>query len=98
MNINDFWVGFKTIKAEYARVIDDYFSMYGYKINRVKIPNVTGRPNWNYVQTSDLNAIGAIPVPDMAKLKQMFNAGVTFWHSGANVGNYTLGNAGAGVE
>lgn len=98
MNINDFWVGFKTIKAEYARVIDDYFSMYGYKTNRVKIPNVTGRPNWNYVQTADLNAIGAIPVPDMAKLKQMFNAGVTFWHSGANVGNYTLGNAGAGVQ
>lgn len=98
MNINDFWVGFKTIKAEYAKIIDDFFSMYGYKTNRVKIPNITGRPSWNYVQTSDLNAIGAIPVPDMAKLKQMFNAGVTFWHSGANVGNYVLGNSGVGIE
>ena len=39
-----------SIKAEYARCTDDYFSMFGYATNRVKIPNVTGRRNWNYVK------------------------------------------------
>ena len=38
-----------TVRNEIAKVIDDYFSMYGYKINRVKLPNLTGRTNWNYV-------------------------------------------------
>ena len=98
MNINDFFIGFKTLKAEYAKCIDDYFSMYGYKTNRVKIPNITGRPNWNYVQTAGFNATGLVPAPDMVKIKQMFNKGVTFWHSGVNVGNYALANAGAGIE
>ena len=81
-----------------SKCIDDYFSMYGYKTNRVKIPNITGRPNWNYVQTAGFNATGLVPATDMVKIKQMFNKGVTFWHSGVNVGNYALANAGAGVE
>ena len=29
-----------SVKAEYAKIIDDYFTMYGYKANSVKIPNI----------------------------------------------------------
>ena len=42
-----------TIKQEYAKIIDDYFSMFGYKVNTVKVPNITGRANWNYIKTID---------------------------------------------
>lgn len=46
-----------SIKQEYARVIDNFFNMYGYKVNDVKIPNITGRLNWNYVKTVDINLL-----------------------------------------
>ena len=36
-------------KDEYMKQIDDYFSMCGYKINEIKIPNITGRRNFNFV-------------------------------------------------
>ena len=39
------------IKEQYARIIDNYFSMFGYQVNQVKLPNITGRTYWNYVKT-----------------------------------------------
>lgn len=81
----------KHISEEYAKIIDDYFSMYGYATNRVKIPNITGRPSWNYVKTQDAKIIGSVPFNDIDRIKQMFNEGVTFWH-GDYVGDYSRNN------
>ena len=80
------------IKQEYAKIIDDFFSMYGYKVNEVKIPNVTGRQNWNYVKTIDCNLLGDIPQEDMQKLKDIFNTGVTFWHNPNTFLDYSQSN------
>src|SRR5690625_969263 len=41
----------KQIKPEYRRILGDFFKKFGYKTNRVKIPNFKTRQNWNYVQT-----------------------------------------------
>lgn len=46
---------YTSIRDEYAKIIDDYFSMYGYKTNELKVPNITGRLNWNFVK--QLNVI-----------------------------------------
>lgn len=81
-----------TIKQEYAKIIDDFFSMFGYKVNEVKIPNVTGRQNWNYVKTIDANILGDIPQEDMQKLKDIFNSGVTFWHNPNTFLDYSQSN------
>ena len=70
-----------SIKYQYARVIDEFFSMFGYKVNRVKIPNISGRANWNYVKTVGLNITGDIPQADMQKIKDIFDSGITFWHN-----------------
>jgi hypothetical protein len=80
------------ITAEFARIIDAYFDMYGYKQNKVKTPNVSSRPYWNYVKTVDCNITGPIPAQDMVELKGIYNKGVTIWHSAANVANYSLDN------
>ena len=71
----------KCIKPEYARVIDDYFTMFGYKTNLLKVPNITGRSNWNYVETRNCNILGNIPSMDLETIKQMFNSGITLWHT-----------------
>lgn len=80
------------VKNEYAKIIDDFFTMYGYKVNSLKVPNVTGRRNWNYVKTIGVNLEGAIPQDDVQELKSIFNNGVTFWHNGSNFLDYSQNN------
>ncbi len=93
MGCNKFDIGYQMIKSHYAKTIDDYFTMYGYQTNKVKIPNVATRPYFNYVQTVDINIIGDIPCDDMNKLKEMYNSGVTLWKSTATVGDYSIDNS-----
>ena len=80
------------IKEEYAKLLDNFFQSYGYKVNEVKIPNITGRLNWNYVKTIECNILGDIPQDDMQKIKQIFNNGVTFWHNPATFLDYSQNN------
>lgn len=90
---NKFYYYEMSIKQEYARVLDNFFSMYGYKVNDVKVPNITGRANWNYVKTIDCNITGEIPQEDLQELKDMFDNGVTFWHNPATFLDYSQSNS-----
>ena len=81
-----------SIKAEYARCIDEFFSEFGYKCNRVKRPNITGRRNWNYVKTIGCYIDGDVPQADLQEIKSMFNKGVTFWHNPSTFGDYSQNN------
>lgn len=91
-NANTFYFYKKCIKNEYAKIIDDFFTMFGYKINSVKIPNINGRPNWNYVKTIDANITANIPQNDLIEIKEIFNNGVTFWHNPSTFLNYSQNN------
>lgn len=81
-----------SIKQEYAQIIDKYFDMFGYKVNNVKIPNITGRTNWNFVKTIDCNIEGDIPQQYLQLLRQMFNNGVTLWHNANTMYDYSQSN------
>ena len=80
-------------KTEFLQVIDNYFSMFGYKVNLVKSPNITGRNNWNYVKTTNANFTGNIPQSDILQINNMFNNGVTLWHNPNNMYNYSSNNS-----
>ena len=82
-----------TIRNEYAKIIDNYFSMYGYKTNLVKIPNLNQRDNWNFVKTIGANIEGDIPENDLNEIKGIFNTGVTIWHNPATYLDYSQNNA-----
>lgn len=81
-----------TIKQEYAKIVDQYFQMFGYKVNLVKVPNKNHRANWWYTKTIDVNIDGDIPNNDMQKIKDCYNKGITFWKSASNIQNYSLSN------
>ena len=89
-----------SIRSEYAAIIDDWFNRFGYKINRVKLPNQTGRTYWNYVQIGSSENIGyspstasrSVPAYSMEIINTIFRNGTTIWHNHANVGNYSLNN------
>lgn len=80
------------IKEEYTRIIDEYFSMFGYKCNRVKVPNSNHRETWWYTKTIDVNIDGNIRNDDLQKIKDVYNNGITFWRSFASIGDYSLSN------
>jgi len=81
-----------SIKPEYARCIDEFFSQFGYKCNRVKVPNITGRRNWNYVKTVGCYIEADIPQEDLAEIKTMFDKGITLWHNPATFADYSQSN------
>lgn len=89
----DFAFMHKHIKPEFAEIIDNYFSVYGYATHKVKVPNRSGRPYWNYVKTVGAVITGSVPADDMAKIISIYDRGITFWKNGANVGNYSLDNS-----
>nr|DAI65251.1 MAG TPA: Major tail protein [Caudoviricetes sp.] len=79
-------------KKEYLQQIDDYFSMFGYKINNLKIPNLSGRQNWNYVKTIDCNFDGDIPQTDLQIIRSSFDNGITLWHNSNTMYDYSQNN------
>lgn len=81
-----------SIRYEYAKMIDDYFSMYGYKVNKLATPNIHKRLNWDYIKTIDVNIEGAVPEGDLAKIRDLFNNGITFWHNPSTFLNYSQTN------
>jgi hypothetical protein len=89
-----------TIRSEYAAKIDDWLTRFGYKCNRIKVPNQLGRRNWNYVQIGPTENIGystndarSVPSSSMEIINKIYRNGVSIWHSHDNLGNYTLDNS-----
>lgn len=89
----DYYFIGKTITSNYAQMIDNYFTMFGYKINQVQAPNMNARPYFTYVKTVDCVVHGNIPSDDCGVIEDMFNRGVRFWKNHTQIGNYSLNNS-----
>lgn len=89
-----FYIIEETIKNEFAKTIDSYFSRFGYAINKVKKPNLSGRQNWNYVEIGANSEIGYGDVPSqfMEEINGACRKGVTIWHNHDNLGDFSLSN------
>lgn len=81
-----------SIKNEMAKKIDDFFTMYGYKINSMGYPNFRSRAIFNYVKTNGFNMIGIIPESAKEKISSLFDRGVTIWHNYDTMYRYDLKN------
>lgn len=81
-------------KLEDIKVIDDFFTRFGYKINETKTPNLTGRTYWNYIKIggNDRFASGNIQTKFLDTINEIAQKGVTIWHSHDNIGNFDLNN------
>lgn len=86
-----FYVLSKQITKEYINLLQSYFQKYGYAYHRIEKPNLKSRKSWNYIQTVGANIIGNIPQVYIDALENIFNSGLTIWHT-TDVGNYSLNN------
>lgn len=88
-----FYGGRCSVTGEFAKMIDDYFTMFGYSCHRCKVPNRSARPHWNYVKTIGATITGSVPADDMKKICEIYDHGITFWKNGNEVGDYSLDNS-----
>ena len=90
---NTFYFYGISIRYEYAQIIDNFFEVYGYKVNRIGTPHIHARTYWDYCKTIDVHISGNIPEKDMIKLRSVFNSGCTFWHDTSHFMDYSLTNS-----
>lgn len=68
-----------SVDEEHARVIDDFFIMYGYKVARMKTPSRCNREAFTYVKTIGCHVSGYLKSQDARKIESIFDNGCTFW-------------------
>ena len=87
-----FKVEVKQVLPQIIKIYDDFFTKYGYACMRVKHPNISSRPKWNYIKTRGCIIVGEAPVDSIQHICSIFDKGITFWKSASDVGNYSLDN------
>lgn len=70
-----------TPRIGYAERIDNFFQMYGYKVNRLGVPAHNNREKWDYVKTIGCQLVGRFPAEYQLRIRQLFDQGITFWHN-----------------
>lgn len=83
---------YKCVRKEYAQMLDDFFTMYGYRVNRLMKPNTRVRKAFTYIKTVDCKIRG-MANEDRVKVQSIFDNGVTFWCDPERVGDYTQDNS-----
>lgn len=80
----------QTIPYENAKIIDDFFTRYGYAQNRIMTPNPTARPKFTFIQTGEPCYVndssiqggtnGSANSTQMTIINRCFMNGITFWN------------------
>lgn len=82
-----------SVTKEYAKSIDDFFTMFGYATKKVKVPNIHARQNWTFTKTSNCQLKDEkLPVQDANKIESIFNNGIRFWNTSATMYDYDQSN------
>lgn len=91
---NTFYFYKMSIKREYAEIIDKFFTKFGYTVNTLKVPNITGRANFNYIEIGhgERFAYGEVPPIAIDEINLIAQNGLTIWHNHANIGNFNISN------
>lgn len=82
----------RRLTNEQMWIVDNYFTMYGYAVKRVKTPNPRARKYFTYVKTVDCTITGDMCSEDRVAFESIMDRGITFWTDGDDIGNYDLDN------
>lgn len=83
------------IRVDDAIAIDNFFSMYGYSTQKIKVPNRHVRESWTYTKTKGCKLIptnNGVPSYAVEKIKSIYDSGITFWDKNATIGDYSQSN------
>lgn len=93
--VNKFTLKEMRVKTEYLKIIDDYFTKYGYSIKKLEMPNIKTRKVFNYLEigSNEIIGTGSVVSQYMSTINNICRKGVTIWHNHNNIGNYDLDNS-----
>ena len=77
-----------TVKPEFRSRLEQYFSAFGYRSERIGTPNFTIGNRYHYIRCNSVNIYGDIPNLYLNELQNIFLDGVTLWKDHENVGVY----------
>ena len=89
---NQFYAGRCSLDRNSARIIDEFFDVYGYAQKRLMKINRSARPHWTYVKTAGITITGSVPSDDLKTIEAIYDKGITFWKNASEVGDYSLDN------
>lgn len=89
-----------SIKEEWARKLDKFFTRFGYAQNAVMYPNLSHRQNYNFIQISRDSTTAynnnhnniSVPASELESINNIFRNGVTVWNNHTNFGDYSVSN------
>lgn len=87
-----FYAAQRCVRYDYAQSIDNYFTMFGYKVNSIKVPSLHNRNRFTYVKTANMDIKGRIPTVYKNQICAIFNSGIRWWIDRNNIGNYSTTN------
>ena len=92
------------ISRYYAEIIDNYFTLYGYALNRSDTPWRKARERFTYLKTVGCIVEGSFPANMAQAIENIYNNGTRFWYlngTGRNtweyVGDYSYSNNPTGI-
>lgn len=81
-----------SITSQYAQVIDNYFTMFGYAIKSIGVPSRYNRTRFTYIKTIGCIVKGNLPNDAKQIIQNRYNEGIRFWVDRLNIGDYSSDN------
>ena len=92
------------ISRYYAEIIDNYFTVYGYAMNRSTTPWRKARERFTYLKTAGCIVEGSFPAAMAQAIENVYNNGTRFWYLDGTgyktwqyVGDYRYSNEPTGI-
>lgn len=77
-----------SVKPEFRSKLEQYFSAFGYRSERIGTPNFSIGNRYHYIRCNSVNIYGDIPNIYLNELQNLFLDGITLWKDHDNVGVY----------
>ena len=94
LDLIDFHFTNKSITSQYAKIIDDYFTRFGYATKRNKIPNTRVRKAFTFTKViKTCFKSSNVPNTYLRKIAEIYENGITFWEYPSQIGDYSVDNS-----
>lgn len=74
-------VDIEVADLEYLKRANSYMKQFGYAVKDVTDINLKTRTRYNFIKTIGCNVTGKVPQTHLDKVRSIFDAGVTLWHT-----------------
>lgn len=79
-------------RPDRVKQLDDYFSMFGYRQDKIMAINLHCRTKWTYIKTAGCQIRSNIPKDIETEIASQFDSGIWFWSDNATMCDFSQNN------